>query len=79
MTYHITFQAATGAGSEIVQVTMSYERDHDGIYAENIDEITYNGMDVMGLLSEEQYAELEIAGCKAIFAEVKFAMENYEP
>jgi len=79
MTYHITFQTTTGAGSQIVNVTMSYERDHDGVYAESIDEITFNGMDIMGLLSDEQCADLEIAGCKAIDDEIKFAMENYEP
>lgn len=79
MTYHISFQAITGAGSEIVKVEMSYERDQDGTYAENIESITYNGMDVMGLLSEEQFADLEIQGNDAINKEIKFALENYEP
>ena len=79
MTYHITFHATIGAGSEIVKVEMSYERDHDGTYAENIESITYNGMDVMGLLSEEQFADLEIQGNDAIDKEIKFALENYEP
>ena len=79
MTYHISFQAITGAGSEIVKVEMSYERDQDGTYAENIESITYNGMDVMGLLSEEQFADLEIQGSDAIDKEIKFALENYEP
>jgi hypothetical protein len=79
MTYHITFHATTGAGSETVKVEMSYERDQDGTYAENIESITYNGMDVMGLLSEEQFADLEMLGDKAIDEEIKFALENYEP
>jgi len=79
MSYSIDFQTTTGAGSEIVQVTMTYERDESGIYAENIEAITFNGMDVMGLLSEEQFAELEIQGCKAINDADTFALENYEP
>lgn len=79
MTYHITFQATTGAGSEVVEATMSYEMDESGVYAENIDALTYNGMDIMGLLSEEQFADLEIQGCKAVHDEIKFVMENYEP
>ena len=79
MTYSIEFQATTGAGSETVNVTMVYERDDIGIYAENIESITFNGMDVMGLLSEEQFADLEIQGNDAIDKEIKFALENYEP
>ena len=58
---------------------MSYEMDESGVYAENIDALTYNGMDIMGLLSEEQFADLEIQGCKAVHDEIKSAMENYEP
>lgn len=79
MTYSIEFQATTGAGSETVNVTMVYERDDIGIYAENIESITFNGMDVMGLLSDEQFMELELQGCQAIHDQTKFAMENYEP
>ena len=79
MSYSIDFQSTTGAGSEVVQVTMTYERDESGIYAENIESITFNGMDVMGVLSQDQFADLEIEGCKAIHDQDKFAMENYEP
>ena len=79
MTYSIEFQATTGAGSETVNVTMVYERDDIGIYAENIESITFNGIDVMGLLSDEQFMELELQGCQAIHDQTKFAMENYEP
>jgi hypothetical protein len=79
MTYSIEFQATTGAGSETVNVTMVYERDDIGIYAENIESITFNGIDVMGLLSDEQFMELELQGCQAIHDQAKFAMENYEP
>lgn len=79
MSYSIEFQATTGAGIEIVQVTMTYERDESGIYAENIESITFNRMDVMGLLSDEQFMDLELQGCQAIHDQHKFAMENYEP
>ena len=79
MSYSIDFQAKTGAGHETVVVTMTYERDENGVYAENIESITFNGMDVMGLLSEEQYSDLEMQGCKAIDEQEKFARENYEP
>lgn len=79
MSYSIDFQTTTGAGDEIVKVIMTYQRDESGIYAENIESITFNGMDVMGLLSQDQFADLEIEGCKAIHEQAKFAMENYEP
>lgn len=79
MTYSINFQSNTGAGGETVNVTMTYERDESGTYAENIESITFNGIDVMGLLSEEQFGDLELAGCQAIFDEAKFNLENYEP
>lgn len=79
MSYSINFQSTTGAGSEIVQVTMTYERDENGIYAENIESIMFNGVEVIGLLSQDQFADLEIEGCKAINDQAKFAMENYEP
>ena len=79
MTYHITFLTTTGAGNVVVEATMSYEMDESGVYAENIDELTFEGMDIMGLLSEEQFADLEIQGCKAVHDEIKSAMENYEP
>ena len=50
-----------------------------GIYAENIESVTFDGINVIGLLTEEQFADLEIEGCKAIHDQAKFAMENYEP
>jgi hypothetical protein len=75
----IDFQATTGAGGEIVQVTMSYEEDIDGVYAENIESVKFEGVEVIGLISEEQFAELEIEGCNAINENKIIAMQNYEP
>ena len=79
MSYSIVFQATTGAGSEPVTVTMTYERDEHGVYAENIESIKFEGVEVMALLSDEQYSDLEIEGCRAIHAQAQFASENYEP
>lgn len=79
MSNTIDFQATTGPGSEIVQVTMSYEEDMDGIYAENIESVKFEGVEVIGLISEEQYAELEIEGCKAINEKKLDHFYNYEP
>lgn len=79
MSYSIDFQTTTGAGDEIVKVTMTYERDESGIYAENIESVSFDGVNVIGLLSEEQFADLEIAGCLAIHEKAKFDLENYEP
>lgn len=79
MTYSIDFVGTTGADNEPVQVTMIYERDENGVYHENIESITFKGIDVIGLLSEEQYSDLEMQGYKAIDEQEKFARENYEP
>jgi hypothetical protein len=60
--YEFTFNATTGAGGETVTCKMSYERDEHGTYAENIESIIFMGIEVIGLLTEEQFAELEING-----------------
>jgi hypothetical protein len=54
------FDTTTGAGSEIVTVVYEYEGDQDGTYNESIKEIWFNGRDVIGLLSDEQFKELEM-------------------
>ena len=54
------FDTTTGAGSEIVTVVYEYEYDQDSTYNESIKEILLNGRDVIGLLSDEQFKELEI-------------------
>ena len=47
------FDTTTGAGSEIVTVVYEYDN-------ESIKEIWFNGRDVIGLLSDEQFKELEM-------------------
>jgi hypothetical protein len=79
MSNTINFQATTGPGSEIVQVIMSYDEDVDGIYDENIESVKFEGVEVIGLITPEQFAELEIEGCNAINEKKIWQLENYEP
>jgi len=57
------FDTTVGEGSEIVTVVMEYETDEEGIYGENIEEIWFEGRNVIGLFSAVQFKELEIEGC----------------
>jgi hypothetical protein len=57
------FDTTVGEGSEVVTVVMEYDTDEEGIYGENIEEIWFEGRNVIGLFSAEQYKELEIEGC----------------
>jgi hypothetical protein len=41
--------------------------------------VTFNGMDIMGLLTEEQFADLEAQGMEAIKAQREWEVVNYEP
>ncbi len=54
------FDTTTGAGSEIVTVVYEYENDEETTYNESIKEIWFNGRDVIGLLSDEQFKELDM-------------------
>ncbi len=54
------FDTTTGAGSEIVTVVYEYENDCETTYNESIKEIWFNGRDVIGLLSDEQFKELDM-------------------
>ena len=60
--YEFTFNATTGAGGETVTCKMIYERDEHGPYFESIEDVTFEGLSVIGLLSEEQFSELEMVG-----------------
>ena len=60
--YEFTFNATTGAGGETVTCKMSYERDEHGPYFESIEDVRFEGVSVNGLLSEEQFSELEMVG-----------------
>jgi hypothetical protein len=75
----IDFVAQTGAGDVDVEVTMSFKADKYSSWAENIEMVKFNGMDIMGLLTEEQFADLEAKGLKAIDAKKQWELENFEP
>jgi len=79
MTNIIDFTATTGAGGVEVKVTMSFEADSYTSWHENIDMVTFEGVDIMGLLTDEQFAELEAQGIEAIQAKREWEIVNYEP
>jgi len=79
MSNTIEFTATTGAGEVEVKVTMSFEADQYSSWHENIDMVTFEGVDIMGLLTDEQFAELEAQGIKAIQAKREWEIVNYEP
>jgi hypothetical protein len=60
--YEFTFNATTGAGGVTVTCKMSYERDEHGTFFENIETVKFEGVEVTGLITEEQFAELEMVG-----------------
>jgi len=57
------FDTTVGEGSVVVTVVMEYDTDSEGIYGENIEDIIYEKVSVLGLFSAEQFKELEIEGC----------------
>ena len=75
----INFEAKTGAGDVKVQVTMSFKADKYSTWAENIEMVTFNGMDIMGLMTEEQFADLEAKGIRAIETQRHWEIVNHEP
>lgn len=60
MDYEFKFDTTTGEGSEIVTVVVEYEMDEDGVYNDNIQKILFEGVDVLGLMHEDQFSELEM-------------------
>ena len=54
------FDTTVGAGSEIVTVVYEYSSDEDGTYNESIKEIWYQTRNVIGLLSDEAFRDLEM-------------------
>jgi hypothetical protein len=60
--YEFIFEAQTGGSSEIVICKMTYERDEDGPFNSILESVLFEGKEVIGLISEEQFAQLELAG-----------------
>jgi hypothetical protein len=79
MSNTIDFTAKTGAGGVEVKVTMSFEADSFSSWNENIDMVTFEGVDIMGLLADEQFSDLETQGIEAIQAKREWEIVNYEP
>jgi len=53
------FDTTVGAGSEVVTVVYEYESDEDSTYNESIREVWFEGRNVIGLFSDEQFKEME--------------------
>jgi IMP cyclohydrolase len=56
------FDTTVGEGSVIVTVVMEYEQDEEGTYNENISDVIYEKISLMGIFTAEQYKDLEIEG-----------------
>jgi hypothetical protein len=57
------FDTTIGQGSEIVTVVYEYEIDDDkSTYNESVKEVWFEGRDIVGCMSEEAYAELDMEG-----------------
>ena len=76
--YEFLFEAKTGGGGETVICKMSYERDEDGAYRQNIESILFDGKEVIGLISELQFSELELLGIDKLAKTIAEGEEYYE-
>jgi hypothetical protein len=74
------FDTTTGEGSEIVTVVYEYENDGETTYNESIKEVWFNGRNVTGLLSFEQYQDLEMeAAMRFQHHKLNYKQEDYQP
>jgi hypothetical protein len=76
--YEFLFEAKTGGGGETVICKMFYERDEDGAYGQNIESILFDGKEVIGLISELQFSELELLGIDKLAKTIEQGEEYYE-
>jgi len=53
------FDTLVGAGSEVVTIVYEYEQDLDSTFNESICEVWFDGRNVIGLFSDEQFKEME--------------------
>jgi hypothetical protein len=54
------FDTTVGAGSEVVTVVYEYENDGETTYNESIKEVWFEGRNVIGIFSDEQFKEMEM-------------------
>ncbi len=53
------FDTLVGAGSEVVTIVYEYEQDLDSTFNESIREVWFEGRNVIGLFTDEQFKEME--------------------
>jgi len=74
------FDTTVGAGSEIVTVVYEYSSDEDGTYNESIKEVWYQTRNVIGLLSDESFKELECeAAMRFQHHKLNYKLEDMQP
>ena len=75
------FDTTAGAGSEVVTIVYQYEYDGETSYNENIEEIWFEGRNVIGLFSDEQFKELEMEAAMRFqhHKKTKGQTADYEP
>ena len=76
--YEFLFEAKTGGGDETVVCKMFYERDDDGVFGQNIQSVIFEGKEVIGLISELQFSELELLGIDTLAKTIEEGEEYYE-
>ena len=76
--YEFLFEAKTGGGGETVICKMFYERDGDGVFGQNIQSVIFEGKEVIGLISELQFSELELLGIDKLEKTIAEGEEYYE-
>ena len=74
--YEFLFEAKTGGGGETVICKMSCERDEDGVFAQNIESVLFEGKEVIGLISEDQFTELEGVGIDKLAVSIEEEKER---
>jgi hypothetical protein len=71
------FDTTVGAGSEVVTVVYEYEQDQDSTFNESIREVWFEGRNVIGLFSDEQFKEMDIeAAMRFQHHKLNFKMED---
>ena len=53
------FDTTVGAGSEVVTVVYEYSYDGETSYNESIKEVWFEGRNIIGVFSDEQFKEME--------------------
>ena len=74
--YEFLFEAKTGGGDETVICKMFYERDEDGVFGQNIQSVIFEGKEVIGLISEDQFTEREGVGIDKLAVSIQEEKER---